>query len=161
MVRVVCWVLLGVVCLMMTIGTLVTGTGPLAGASSAPRYHFLSLTAVTQLHADVGWALGVLTIGLLLMLILVQAPPRPVRLCWIVLGLIGLQGVVGYTQYFLHLPAGLVWVHVANTALIWVSVVLLAFSMRERSRAEAPAPAGLPGPVSGQVAGQVPGPIAG
>ena len=134
MVRVVSWVLVGVVCLMMTIGTLVTGTGPLAGAASVPRYHFLSLTGITQLHADVGWALGVLTISLLLMLVLVRAPRRPIRLCWTVLGLIGLQGVVGYTQYFLHLPAGLVWVHVANTALIWISVMLLAFSLRERNR---------------------------
>lgn len=137
MIGIVSWALVGVVALMMTVGTLVTGSGPLAGAASAPRYHFISLTGITQLHADVGWALGVLTIGLLLMLILVQAPARPLRLCWITLGLIGMQGAIGYTQYFLHLPAGLVWVHVANTALIWITVLLLAFSLRERP----PAPA--------------------
>lgn len=135
MVRIVSWALVGVVALMMTVGTLVTGTGPLAGAASVPRYHFIGLTGITQLHADVGWALGVLAIGLLLMLILVQAPPRPIRLNWTLLGLIGLQGAIGYTQYFLHLPAGLVWAHVANTALIWVTVLLLAFSLRAPAEA--------------------------
>ena len=48
------------------------------------------------------------------------------------LGLIGLQGVIGYAQYFAHLPAGLVWVHVANTALIWIAVLRLNFALRDR-----------------------------
>ncbi len=157
MVRAVSWALVAVVCLMMAIGTLVSGTGPLAGAASVPRYHFISLTGITQLHADVGWALGVLTIGLLLMLILVQAPARPIRLCWTVLGLIGLQGVIGYIQYFLHLPAGLVWVHVANTALIWVAVMLLAFSLRARDEAADPGPGALAEPLSDPVAGPIGG----
>jgi cytochrome c oxidase assembly protein subunit 15 len=133
LVRLVALALVAVVAAMLAVGTLVTGTGPLAGAPSVPRYHFTSLTAVTQLHADIGWALGAGAVALVLMLQLVEAPARAVRLGWTVLGLIGLQGVIGYVQYFAGLPAGLVWVHVANTALIWIAVLRLAFALRDRS----------------------------
>ncbi len=37
------------------------------------------------------------------------------RLGWLLLALIGLQGVIGYTQYFTGLPAGLVWFHVTGS----------------------------------------------
>jgi len=141
LVRVVARALVVVASLMMVAGTLVTGTGPLAGAGDVPRYHFLSLTAVTQLHADIGWVLGTLAVMLTLILHVTEAPRRTVRLSWIVLGLIGLQGAIGYAQYFSGLPAGLVWVHVANTALIWIAIIRLAYALRDRGQVEAPEPA--------------------
>src|SRR5262249_4136394 len=139
LVRLLALALVVVASLMMVAGTLVTGTGPLAGAGDVPRYHFLSLTAVTQLHADIGWVLGTLAVVLALVMHLTEAPARAVRLSWIVLGLIGLQGAIGYAQYFSGLPARLVWVHVANTALIWIAVLRLAFAMRDRGRVDQPA----------------------
>ena len=137
LVRLVARALVIVASVMMVAGTLVTGTGPLAGAGAVPRYHFLSLAAVTQLHADIGWVLGTLAVMLTLIMALTEAPPRAVRLSWIVLGLIGLQGAIGYAQYFSGLPAGLVWVHVANTALIWIAVLRLTFALRDRGRVDA------------------------
>src|SRR5258708_34607507 len=47
--------------------------------------------------------------------ILAGAPRRAVRLSWVLLALIGAQGVIGYAQYFSGLPAGLVWVHVSDS----------------------------------------------
>ncbi len=132
LVRLVVLALLAVASAMMVAGTLVTGTGPLAGAGDVPRYHFLSLTQVTQLHADIGWVLGTLAVMAVLSMHLTGAPAAVRRLGWTVLALIGAQGVIGYAQYFSHLPAGLVWVHVANTALIWIAVIRLAFALRER-----------------------------
>jgi heme a synthase len=146
LVRLVGLGLLIVTFVMMVAGTLVTGTGPLAGAKDTPRYHFLSLTAVTQLHADIGWVLGTLAVMMVLALTLTEAPARAVRLGWIVLGLIAAQGVIGYVQYFSHLPAGLVWVHVANTALIWIAVIGLYFSLRDRGHVGDPAPGTLADP---------------
>jgi len=137
--RLVAQALVVVASVMMVAGTLVTGTGPLAGAGAVPRYHFLSLAAVTQLHADIGWVLGTLAVMLAVIMHLTEAPARAVRLSWIVLGLIGLQGAIGYAQYFSGLPAGLVWVHVANTALIWIAVLRLPFALRDRGRVDAPA----------------------
>src|SRR5262249_28942494 len=100
----------GVLCLMVAAGTVVTGTGPLAGARDVPRFH-LPLSGVTQLHADIGWLLAGLTIALVLGLRLLGAPRRAVRTGWVLLGLIGSLGVIGYTQYFTRLAAGLGWFH--------------------------------------------------
>jgi heme a synthase len=87
---------------------------------------------VTQLHADIGWLLGGLMVALLLGLRLGHAPAIAVRVGWLLLGLIGLQGVIGYTQYFTGLPAGLVWVHVAGSVAIWVTALLLPYELRDR-----------------------------
>jgi heme a synthase len=123
---------------MLAAGTVVTGTGPLAGAGDIPRFH-LPLGGVTQFHADIGWLLGGLVIALVVGLRLVRAPRRAMRLAWLLLALIGAQGAIGYAQYFSGLPAGLVWVHVANSVLIWITALLLLFELRERGTAGMPA----------------------
>jgi heme a synthase len=121
----------GAVAVMMSAGTVVTGTGPLAGAADVARYH-LPLEGVTQMHADIGWLLAGLMAALLLGLRLTAAPRRAVRLGWLLLGLIGLQGVIGYTQYFTGLPAGLVWIHVTGSVAIWITALLVPYSLRDR-----------------------------
>jgi cytochrome c oxidase assembly protein subunit 15 len=141
-VRLFALVLTGVVAAMLAAGTVVTGTGPLAGAASVPRYH-LPLSGVTQLHADIGWLLGGLALGLAAALHLTGAPVRSRRLGLALLALLGSQGVIGYVQYFSGLPAGLVWFHVAGAVLIWITVLLLVFSLRDRELR--PAPAAVPG----------------
>src|SRR5580700_3359057 len=127
----------GVLGLMLAAGTVVTGTGPLAGAGDIPRFH-LPLGGVTQFHADIGWLLGGLVIALVVGLRLVGAPRRAIRLGWLLLGLIGAQGAIGYAQYFSGLPAGLVWVHVTGSVLIWITALLLVFALRDRGRVAVP-----------------------
>jgi heme a synthase len=122
------------VALMMAAGTVVTGTGPLAGASNVARYH-LQFGGAAQLHADIGWLLGGLMVALLIGLRLASAPPRAVRLGWVLLGLIALQGAVGYAQYFAGLPAGLVWVHVTGATAIWIAALLIPYALRDRGTA--------------------------
>jgi cytochrome c oxidase assembly protein subunit 15 len=135
--------LVAVTCLMLAAGTVVTGTGPLAGHADTPRYK-LPLEGVTQLHADIGWLMAGLAVALVLGLRLSGAPLRAVRASWIMLAALGLQGVIGYVQYFTHLPAGLVWVHVTGSVLVWIAVLRLFFAVRERS----PRPAASPEPVT-------------
>ena len=130
--RVVSAALVAVTCLMLAAGTVVTGTGPLAGDAGVPRYG-LPLEGVTQLHADIGWLLAGLSIALVLGLRLSGAPRRAVRAGWIMLAALGSQGVIGYIQYFTHLPAGLVWVHVTGSVLVWIAVLRLFFTVRERA----------------------------
>jgi heme a synthase len=130
--RLLAGLLMAVTALMLAAGTIVTGTGPLAGVeidshghrTTVPRFHF-SLESVTQLHADIGWFIGALAVALVVGLRYSGAPRRTVRLGWIVLVGLGLQGIIGYVQYFNHLPAGLVWVHVALSVLIWIFVLQL------------------------------------
>jgi len=131
------------VAMMLAAGTVVTGTGPLAGAADVPRYH-LPLTGATQFHADIGWLLGGLVVALVLGLRLTRAPAPAMRLGWLLLGLLLIQGAVGYTQYFSGLPAGLVWVHVTGSLLIWIVALQLLFAMRDRGPLPPP-PAGQPG----------------
>jgi heme a synthase len=131
----------GVLGLMLAAGTVVTGTGPLAGAGDIKRFH-LPLAGVTQLHADIGWLLGGLVIALVLGLRLTGAPRQAVRLGWLLLALIGAQGAIGYAQYFSGLPAGLVWVHVTGSVLIWITAVRLLFALRDRGHLAVPGGAG-------------------
>jgi heme a synthase len=117
--------------LMLAAGTVVTGTGPLAGNAAAPRYH-LPLQAVTQLHADIGWLFGGLALTLAVGLKLTDAMPRSIRLGWVLLGLLAAQGALGYIQYFTGLPPLLVGMHVLGAVLIWITALLLFFSLRDR-----------------------------
>jgi cytochrome c oxidase assembly protein subunit 15 len=126
-------VLVGVTGLMLAAGTVVTGTGPLAGDAGVARYH-LPLEGVTQLHADIGWLLTGLSVALVVGLRFSGAPGRAVRAGWIVLAAIGIQGVIGYIQYFNDLPAGLVWVHVTGSVLVWIAVLRLFLALREPAR---------------------------
>jgi cytochrome c oxidase assembly protein subunit 15 len=136
-----------VTAVMLAAGTVVTGTGPLAGAGAVPRYH-LPLTGVTQFHSDIGWLLGGLALPLAIGLRLTRAPARARRLGWILLGLLGAPGAIGYTQYFTCLPAGLVWVHVSGSLLIWIAALRLMFAVRDRGPLVPPPPESPGGPAA-------------
>jgi cytochrome c oxidase assembly protein subunit 15 len=133
--RVLAGVLTAVTGVMLAAGTVVTGTGPLAGTTidsqghrtAVPRFHF-SLESVTQLHADIGWFIAALAVALVIGLRFAGGSSRTVRLGWIVLAGLGLQGVIGYVQYFTRLPAGLVWVHVSTSVTLWILVLQLFLS---------------------------------
>jgi heme a synthase len=133
--RLLGYAVVAAVALMLAAGTVVTGTGPLAGAGAVPRFH-LPLAGATQFHADIGWLLGGLAVPLAVGLWLTHAPAPAVRLGWALLALIGLQGMIGYIQYFTGLPAGLVWLHVCGSTLIWIAALYLMFALRDRGAVE-------------------------
>jgi heme a synthase len=137
--RVLAGALVVVTCAMLAAGTVVTGTGPLAGNAVAPRYK-LPLEGVTQLHADIGWLMAGLAVALVVGLRMSGAPPRVVRASWIMIAALGIQGTLGYIQYFTHLPAGLVWIHVTGSMVVWISVLLLFLVMRDRGPLVMPPP---------------------
>jgi len=150
-IRVLAGLLVGATAVMLAAGTVVTGSGPLAGTrvdshgqrSTVPRFHF-ALENITQLHADVGWFIGALAVALVIGLRFSAAPRRTAGLGWLVLGWLGVQGIIGYVQYFNHLPAGLVWVHVASSVVLWILVLELYLSTRERMPLDDRAPEALP-----------------
>ena len=150
-IRVLAGLLVGATAVMLAAGTVVTGAGPLAGTrvdshgqrSTVPRFHF-ALENITQLHADVGWFIGALAVALVIGLRFSAAPRRTAGLGWLVLGWLGVQGIIGYVQYFNHLPAGLVWVHVASSVVLWILVLELYLSTRERMPLGDRAPEALP-----------------
>jgi heme A synthase len=142
--------LVAVTSVMLAAGTVVTGTGPLAGHADTPRYK-LPLEGVTQLHADIGWLLVGLSVALVLGLRVSGAPRRAMRAGAIMLAALGLQGTIGYIQYFTHLPAGLVWIHVTGSVLVWIAMLRMFFALRDRG----PLVPASPEPATALAAGQI------
>jgi cytochrome c oxidase assembly protein subunit 15 len=122
--------------MVIVLGTLVTGTGPHAGDINAKRYPFDPRT-ISWLHADSVIALIFLTIGLLIVIKVSES--QEVRsfigkklLLFLVICL-G-QGLIGYVQYFTHLPEALVAAHLLGAGLMWLAIWNVAFKSHSFSR---------------------------
>jgi len=120
--------LAAVTVVVLLLGTLVTGSGPHSGDADAPARFGLDPRAMSWLHSDAVLVWFGLLGMLLIALRLTAAGRRPRREAWVTLGVGLAQGVIGYLQYFNHLPAGLVWVHVATAVTIWIFVLQLYLS---------------------------------
>lgn len=125
-------VILGLTLLVLTLGTVVTGSGPHAGDIQARRYH-LDPAKISWLHADSVIALIALTFGLLLLLRTTEdvahrslAVKKATLFFFICLG----QGLIGYIQYFTGLPEILVAAHLLGADLVWLGIWNLTFSGR-------------------------------
>ncbi|MHB8340466.1 MAG: COX15/CtaA family protein [Mycobacteriales bacterium] len=131
--------LVGLAAAVLVIGTLVTGSGPHAGARVDNRLPF-ALRDIAQLHSDVVLLLVGATAATLVLLRVTDAPPAVRRRGRWLLAVMLAQTVVGFTQYFTGLPAGLVEVHILGATLVWVTVLLFVLELTERP-ALAPPPA--------------------
>ena len=124
---------------VITMGTVVTGSGPHAGDAQAPRTGF-DTRIVALIHADMVIALLALTLGLLISIHLAESgeKQRAIRhAVFIFLGVALWQGVIGYVQYFTGLPEIIVAAHLFGATMVWLStwnIVLLGNLLwREKS----------------------------
>ncbi|QLL23691.1 hypothetical protein DLE03_04920 [Actinobacteria bacterium IMCC25003] len=101
----------------ISIGTLVTGSGPHAGDVDAPRLNF-AITTIARVHSASVWLLMIVSIFFLLRKNLNFETKRWLRV-FIALA-IG-QGALGYIQYFLGVPEGLVVLHLLGSVLVWIA----------------------------------------
>ncbi len=109
-------------CLVMFLGTVVTGAGPHSGAEQVTRLG-INVRFATQLHSASVWVLVFLTVVLA-----VRARKQAVR--WEIegpailrlLAAISAQGFIGYVQYFGGVPAPLVAIHIALSVVVWLCV---------------------------------------
>jgi heme a synthase len=118
--------LVAVAALVLLTGTVVTGTGPHAGDQHVKRLPFL-LEDVARIHSLTVWAFLALTVATLVTLVRTGAPRIVVRRAGELAVLVVAQGALGYTQYFLGVPPGLVLLHVAGALAVWV--VALRFEL--------------------------------
>ncbi len=125
------YLLLGLAATVVVLGTVVTGTGPHAGDSSAVRTGF-DPVMVTQLHADAVLLTVGLTIGLIVALTATRAPRSTVRAMVALLVVEGAQGLIGYVQYFSGVPAVLVASHLLGACLFVVFAVRAVLAQRVR-----------------------------
>lgn len=114
--------------LTVAVGTLVTGAGPHSGDPATGRNGF-DETVISQLHADSGFGLLGVTIGLVIAT-RVTATSRALRklAAWL-LAMELLQGAVGFTQYFTGLPWGLVLIHMFFAGLL-IALVTAVYGER-------------------------------
>ena len=121
---------------VISIGTVVTGSGPHAGDAQAKRYH-IDPRLISWIHADAVIALIGLTIALYL--VIKVSEPLEVRSfigkkVLLFLALCLGQGVIGYIQYFTHLPEVLVALHLLGVGLIWLTIWNIGFKANAFSR---------------------------
>ena len=116
--------------LAVWLGTVVTGSGPHAGAAGAVR-NGLDGALIAHLHADVVYLTVVATIGCLYFV--------RTRAVLALLGVEVLQAAIGLTQYHLGLPVGLVAAHLLGAALAVAAVTNLMLSVRRVDRPPAQA----------------------
>src|SRR5690349_18776439 len=94
---------------VIVLGVVVTGSGPHSGDHGAKR-NGLDPAAIAQAHADLVFLLLGLTVALWLAFRAVNAP-GPARAALTLLVIELSQGLIGFVQYFTHLPVALVAPH--------------------------------------------------
>jgi len=117
------WLHLLLTSLVLIAGTIVTGSGPHAGDSTAERFSLDSRT-VAWIHADLVIALLGVSIALLIAIRLgLAGQARQVLSGRIQIFLIVAlaQGGIGYIQYFTKLPEALVAAHIIGSIAVWLS----------------------------------------
>ncbi len=124
-------VLLAAVFALLVAGVVVTNTGPHSGDEVASRFD-LDIESVARVHADVAYVVVGLTFALMFALHVTNAPRAARRAALALLGVELLQGVIGYTQWFLAVPAALVLLHVLGSTLVWIAALRVVTSLRER-----------------------------
>ncbi|MFJ9429663.1 heme A synthase [Streptomyces sp. NPDC101490] len=140
-VRGLSWAITLVSALLIVLGTTVTGSGKHAGDSSdVPRMPW-DWTNAAHIHAVSAWVVCALAVAMWLVLRVVDAPPDTRARARDLLIVLLLQGGVGYVQYFMGVPEILVGLHMLGSSLMWIAVLRLALSMRERTVATAGIPA--------------------
>jgi cytochrome c oxidase assembly protein subunit 15 len=112
-------------------GVVVTGSGPHAGDAHAKR-NGLDPQTVAQFHADLVFLLIGLSAALWLALRAVDAPRAAVRAALTLLVVELAQGLIGFVQYFTHLPVLLVGAHMLGATLVWIAALAVLWSHRAR-----------------------------
>lgn len=137
-IRTLGYVLVAAAFTLLLAGVVVTGTGPHSGDEAASRFGF-DIQSVVRLHTDVAYLVVGLTFALLFALHVTDSPGRARRAALVLLGVELSQGVVGYVQYFLAVPAALVLLHVLGATLVWICALRVVFLMRTRGPVPVPA----------------------
>ncbi len=131
-VRQLTWVLAAATGALVLVGTVVTGAGPHAGDPRQVHRIPIDWREITQLHVDFVYIVVGLTVALWFVLRAVGAPDAARRRVVELFGVLMAQGVVGYVQYFTHLPVGVVEVHMLGACLVWVAMLRVVLAVRER-----------------------------
>jgi cytochrome c oxidase assembly protein subunit 15 len=121
---------------VVVLGTVVTSTGPHAGAPGVPRFGF-SLHTVAQLHGTSVEVLLALTVATLWSMHRARVAPAVLRRGEVLLVVLVAQAAVGYSQYLSGDPVLLVGIHLAGATSVVMAMVFFNLGLYTRD----PAPA--------------------
>lgn len=139
--------------LAVAAGTATTGAGPHAGGKGAVRLP-VPLSDMARTHSGLVLVAGALLLFELFLLDRARTPGSVQQKGRVLLVVAAAQGVIGYTQYFTHLPAALVAVHVFGATAVWIAALwfydglvdhapeVLGHQVDLEPRAQRPEPAG-------------------
>jgi cytochrome c oxidase assembly protein subunit 15 len=128
--------MLALTAVVVVLGTVVTSTGPHAGAPDVPRFGF-SLHAVAQLHGTSVELLLALTVATLWSMHRARVAPDVLRRGELLLVVLVAQAAVGYSQYLTNDPVLLVGIHIAGATAVVIAMV--AFNLGLYARVPVPA----------------------
>src|SRR3954454_16933265 len=115
--------------LTVLLGTMATGAGPHAGEHEGQlvkRFTFQgtdTLSWMVARHGAVAAAFGLAAVAVWFIDRRPSGERRAQRPLTLLCLLLLLQGVLGFVQYRLHVPAGMVWVHVTLATASWLTTL--------------------------------------
>jgi heme a synthase len=115
--------LMALLAVVLAAGTATTGAGPHAGSSSGQivKRIPIALRDIAEVHSSLALLLVGVSISLAVALHALDVPERIRRGARIMVMVMVAQAIVGYSQYFTHLPVALVEIHVLGaTSLVAV-----------------------------------------
>jgi heme a synthase len=146
--------MLALLAVVVAAGTATTGAGPHAGdaqGQEVARRLPVSLRDMAELHSSLALLLVGVTIGLVVGLHMGDVPERVRRAGRVLLAVLVAQAAVGYTQYFTHLPALLVEVHLVGATALVIGSVQCFLTCTYHAPETVPTPALAPDPAAGGV----------
>jgi heme a synthase len=125
----------GVLLLAIVAGTATTASGPHAGGPGAKRLP-VPLADMARTHSGIVLALGAIVLLLLYLLERSGTPESVRKRGRVLLAAMIAQGLIGYTQYFTHLPPLLVGVHIFGATVVWSAMYWFADGLRHHAPEE-------------------------
>jgi cytochrome c oxidase assembly protein subunit 15 len=135
--------LLALLAVVIAAGTATSGAGPHAGDSSGQQVAKripIALRDMAELHSSLALLLIGVTIGLVVALHMGDVPERVRRSARILMVVLVAQAAVGYTQYFTHLPALLVELHLVGATALVIGAVQTFLTCTYHATEVLPAP---------------------
>lgn len=135
--------LLALLTLVIAAGTATTGAGPHAGDASGQQVAKripVALRDMAELHSSLALLLVGVTIGFVVAVHMGDIPERVRRAARILLAVMVAQAAVGYTQYFIHLPALLVEIHIIGATALVIGAVQMFLTCTYHASEVVPAP---------------------
>ena len=124
------WATVSVGAVVLTIGTVVTGSGPHSGDAETPARYGFDPQVVSWLHADTVMLFVGLVVGTWVAVRLTARTARA-SVAWRDVFIVTMaQGVVGYVQYFTGLPEVLVLAHMLGAGVLVVALTRGVLALR-------------------------------